>query len=435
MSYLPESVINKALNEIDITTVISDILRTYDPNRYQTLKQTGKTYKVLCPFHEEKTQSFTIDQKNKLYYCFGCGDGGNIITFVQQYLEKTFPEALIYLKKYSQTLDNYLSPNNNKSYSNNLEEKLKNFLNDETTQLDKNIIIEILGSAQQFLTTQLLKNPRREAQNAREYLNSRGINKEIIEKYGFGYSLPNDVLIQDLIKQKELLEIDSDSEMFNFILRSGIINSYGKNAIQNRITIPVTNLKNQIIAFTGRKINKEKTNNKYINFEDREIYKKGKILQGLGNLHKEEVETKGIYIVEGELDRIAFLEQNHHNVLALGGTNFSIQHKNLIEGLGPKKVIIIPDGDFPGKKTSAEIASLLSKTVKTNIVELPNNEDPFSLFFTKQTAIEEFIEKNQEEPQKFYDKLTKENPELDHLAFYKERPQNDKVGNLEPFYF
>lgn len=345
-------IIEKIKEKADIVEIISG---------YTKLKKSGRRFVGLCPFHTEKTPSFTIDQEKGLYHCFGCGAGGDIFTFVMEKEGLDFFSALEFLaKKYNIVVPKKVSP------AKKIEDE----------------IIEINQSAQIFFRNFLMG---REGEMARKYIEGRGITGEWIETFGIGYSPNQWYALYKYLKNKGHNE--------NIVLLSGLCIKTEMGFIdrfRGRIMFPIRNISGKIIGFGGRTIFDE--NPKYLNSPETPVYKKRMGLFGI-DLAKEEIKNKGFAIlVEGYMDQISLFINDFKNTIASLGTSLTEEQVSLLRKF-TDKIYLFYDPDSAGiASTIRAIPIILSQDVSLKIVSIPQGLDPDTFVREKgKNGVEEAI--------------------------------------------
>ncbi len=322
-------------------------------SQYTTLRKRGTKYVGLCPFHSEKTPSFTIDPEKQLYHCFGCGVGGDIFTLIMEKENLSFPETLKHLaQKYNIPLPQKkkLSPQLLK-----LEEKLYKINEDALAFFKKNL----------FNTE--------EGKKAIGYLQERHISDEIIQKFKIGYALNSwDSLISFFQRKKVSPKI---LEKAGLVIFNPKKNSY-YDRFRGRIIFPIFNLSGKVIAFGGRSI--INSDPKYLNSPDTLIFSKRKLLYGI-NFSKELIRNKGkVIFLEGYTDFISLYKEGITNIAASLGTSLTTDQISLALRFG-EKIFICYDSDPAGIKATKRAVSLcLEKGAPVNIIVLPKGSDPDS---------------------------------------------------------
>ena len=341
---IPKETISEINRRADIVDIISD---------YVTLKHAGSNnYKGLCPFHKEKTPSFSVNRAEGFYHCFGCKESGTSITFLQKYLNITFLEAVKMLAvRYSVNIES------------NIEDK---------TDSEESVLYKIYDSAKDFYISELYHI----GDKALDYYKQRNLSDETIVKFGLGYSPNNfDGLLNHFLHKNYSSEI---------LIKSGLIreNEKGKyNFFRNRAMFPIRDFIGRTIAFGARQLEKDDKSGKYINSAESLIYDKKKTLYGLYEGKTEIRKTKTAFIVEGYLDVISLQQAGISNVVAPCGTSLSIEQlRSLKKHTGCEILYFMFDGDEAGKNAtfkSIEIALPLGFDLR--ILNLSDNEDPDTL--------------------------------------------------------
>lgn len=322
-------------------------------SQYTTLRRRGNKHVGLCPFHSEKTPSFTVDDEKQLFHCFGCGAGGDIFTLVMERENLSFPEALKYLaEKYNIPLPKKreFSPQLQK-----LEEKLFKINENTLAFFKKNL----------FTT--------KEGEKALEYLKKRDISEEIIQKLKIGYALNSWDSLLSFFKEKKVTP--KLLEKAGLVLYNQKKDSY-YDRFRGRIIFPIFGLTGKVVAFGGRSI--LNADPKYLNSPDTPVYSKGKILYGL-NFSKESIRDTGeVIIVEGYTDFVSLYQAGITNIAASLGTSLTSDQVSQTLRFAPK-IIINYDGDSAGKlATSRGISLYFEKASEPEILILPENLDPDS---------------------------------------------------------
>ncbi len=338
--YYPDSVIEDVRSGNDIVRVIGS---------YVQLKQKGTQYFGLCPFHKEKTASFSVSPDKQMYYCFSCGAGGNVYTFLMQMENINFPDAI---KKLAEEI-NYTLPETDYS------EELKR------SKEEKERLIEINKVVARYFYDNLTENPNNEAS---DYINKRGISRKMRIKFGLGYSLPrSDALLKEMTAKGHSNED---------LLKLGLVIA-GKSGgyfdrFQGRLMFPIFDYWGNVVGFGGRIL--EKGEPKYLNSPDTVLFDKSKNLYGINYARKNR--SREIILVEGYMDVIALFEAGFENAVAALGTAFNGEHAKLLKRFCDN-VIILFDSDAAGiKATLRAIPILLANGLNVKILQLENAKDP-----------------------------------------------------------
>lgn len=346
---IPEHIIEKVKEENDIVDVISDVVR---------LKRTGKNYSGLCPFHHEKTPSFSVSQDKQIFKCFGCGETGNVISFVMKNKSMTFPEAVGYLADRANiTLE--------------FEDKKLSVIQKKKENIYK--INRIMG---RYYYSNLLKN-----KIAMEYFLRRGINENILRKFGLGYSLEG---WQNSVNYLKKLGISE-----NLMLETGFVVKSEKGRIydrfRNRVMFPVFDHNGKVIGFGGRVLDDSKP--KYLNSPETILFQKGTNLYGLNFAVKAGLPNKEIIIVEGYMDCISLHQCGITNSVASLGTALTEKQSRLLKRY-VDKVIIAYDADVAGQMATLRGLDILREAgLEVAVLNIPMGKDP-----------DEFIRANGKDP-------------------------------------
>lgn len=339
MSYLyNEDTINEVKDKNDIVDTIS---------KYVDLKRIGSNYKGLCPFHNEKTPSFTVSEEKQIFHCFGCGEGGDVFSFIMKQENVEFVDALKMLA------DNA-----------NIELKRKNI--NPKLEKTKNILLEINREAARHFYRNLFNN-----RFAYDYLLNRGINKEVIKTFGIGYAIDSWNNLLDLLKSKGYKEEDME--------KAGLITCHKKTGryfdkFRGRIIFPIINIRGDIIGFGGRSID-SKNQPKYLNSPETQVFSKGNNLYAL-NVAKNYNKNQKIILVEGYMDVISLYKHGVKNSVASLGTALTENQVNLLKRYS-REIYICFDSDNAGKKATDKAIDVMKNiNIAPRIIILPENLDP-----------------------------------------------------------
>ena len=355
MSKISEYKIEQIKNYNDIVEVISS---------YIQLKKKGQNYWARCPFHDEKTASFSVSPKKQIFHCFGCGVGGNVINFVMEYEKLTFIEAVKELAERANIeIEEFSVPEKDISDTTRYYS-----INEFAADLYHNTLFSSKG-----------KIPL-------EYLIKRSLSKQTMDKFKVGYA-PDE---WNFFNNK----YDNKKFSLNVVKASGLLaESKGKNydRFRDRIIFPIYNLKDKPIAFGGRTLKNDKTIGKYINTPETPIYHKSSVLYGL-NITKDIIrKSKEVLIVEGYMDFLQLFQNGFTNCVACSGTAFTSQHGKIILRY-TDTAILIYDGDDAGQKATIRAGYILtSQRVNCKILVLNKKDDPDS--FLRDQGAEEFQKK------------------------------------------
>jgi DNA primase len=320
-------------------------------SEYLTLKKAGRNFIGLCPFHQEKTPSFTVNRDKQIFYCFGCGEGGNVITFLMKIADKTFPEAI---KDLAEKTGVVLPP------------MLYGKENRQKDSLKESIINLNLRAAQHF--SRNLSSGAGKV--AREYLQNRSIAEETIKQFRLGYVPDTWRSLADHLEGSGLsLKL---AEQAGLVIAGKEGSFYDR--FRGRLIFPIENIFGEIVAFGGRIL--EKGEPKYLNSPESPVYIKGKNLYGL-NKAKEEIRKKGFaLIVEGYFDLISLWNMGIGNVVATLGTALTREHLELLRRY-TLEVVALFDPDEAGRKAlDRSLELFLSMRMRARALILPEGCDP-----------------------------------------------------------
>ena len=342
--FIPDEVIEEIRQRADIIEVISD---------YVTLKKAGTNYKGLCPFHQEKTPSFTVSQEKQLFHCFGCGIGGNIFTFLMKYEQVAFAEAARTLaQRYGITI-----PAVKATAQDQRKENLRQI---NAVALD----FYVLG----------LKEVK-EGKVARGYVERRGIERAIWEEYGIGYAPARwDALVTHLKKKGVNLK---EAEALGLIIpkKGGWYDRF-----RDRIIFPIFDLRDRVIGFGGRILH-DGSEPKYLNSPDSPLYKKGTGFYGLNGARKSIQKAGGkVFIVEGYFDLLSMAQKGMKNVVATLGTALTPEQARLARRFG-KEFFLLFDPDEAGAKAALRgVEIFMQEETFATVIPLPDGLDPDGYF-------------------------------------------------------
>lgn len=344
----------QSLEQLLNAAVIEDVV-----GDYVTLKRAGARFKGLCPFHDEKTPSFTVTPSLGIYKCFGCQKGGNAINFVMEMENQTYAEAARTLaKRYGIELIE-TGGRDDEAYR-------------ETQKLRENIQV-VLDFAQQFFVQNL--NDTEEGKTiAASYFSERGFTRETIIRWGLGYS-PSE---WEALTHKA----QAGGYTMETMEQAGLVrkrdNGSFYDLFRNRVIFPIHSVSGKVIAFAGRKMSSTDPAPKYVNSPETELYKKSEILYGIFQAKNAIKKEDKVYLTEGYTDVITLAQYGVENVVASSGTALTPGQIKLLRRFTPN-VTVVYDGDKAGIKASLRgINLLLAEDLNVRVVELPEGEDPDS---------------------------------------------------------
>ncbi len=356
------------INQIIETARIEEVI-----GEFVNLRRRGSNLIGLCPFHDERTPSFTVSPVKGFYKCFGCGAGGNVVKFLMDHEHYSFVEAVKYLAR---------------KYNIEIIEK-EPTTEEREAAAEKESLYDVTSMAADFFIYQLWETE--EGRNiGLSYFEERGITHNMIKRFQLGYSpSKRDAFVNYALAKgfkPELLE------------KAGLILKYGNSYIdrfRERVIFPIHNLSGRVIAFAGRIMTNDKTLAKYINSPETEIYHKSNVLYGLSLARKAIAGSDNCYMVEGYTDVISLHLSGIENVVASSGTSLTTEQIRLIRRY-TSNITILYDGDSAGIKASFRgIDMVLKEGMNVRIVLFPEGEDPDS--FARKHRSEEvvdFVQKN-----------------------------------------
>jgi DNA primase len=350
----------------DIAEVVQD---------YVSLKKRGANYLGLCPFHSEKTPSFTVSASKGIYKCFGCGKGGNAVNFIMEAEHLSYYEALRHLaKKYHiEVLEREQT-----------EEDLRQ-------QNERESLLIVSEQAGKYFRDVLHNYPEGQAVGI-SYFRERGIRDDMIERFQLGYSPERrDAFTSYAVKAGYKLE---------YLVKTGLtIQHEGGNPFDRfagRVMFPIHSLSGKVIGFGGRILRTDKNTAKYLNSPESDIYHKSQVLYGLFHARKAIEKSGKCFMVEGYTDVISMHQAGVENVVASSGTSLTVEQIRLIKRF-TNHLTMLYDGDAAGIKASLRgIDLVLEEGLNVKVLLLPDGEDPDS--YSKKVSNQElmqFIEKNE----------------------------------------
>ncbi len=386
--YYSDQIIDEVRSRNDIVDVVGS---------YVKLKRSGSGYQGLCPFHSEKTPSFHVNPSRQTYKCFGCGKGGNVFTFLMEYENFSFPEALRYLAERS-----------------GVELPKEDVSKQQQKRAEERSRLQAVYKEAATYYYQRLRSPA--GQNAYRYLLERGLSEETIIRFGLGYS---DSKLYPLLKKEGYSdEFLSKSGLFTYTEERGV-----RDKFWNRVMFPIMDANSKVIAFGGRVMGDGMP--KYLNSPETEIFEKSRHLYGLHVARR----TKRPYMLlcEGYMDTIALHQAGFDNAVASLGTALTGLQANLLRRY-TKEVAITYDSDGAGQKAALRAIPILREAgIKTRVVNLRPYKDPdefvkalgarayeerveqaeSSFFFELRVLSEEFDRNDPEDKMRFYQEAAK----------------------------
>ena len=342
--YIPEDVVAHIRSAANIVDVISE---------YVALRKTGKNFIGLCPFHADKKPSFTVSEEKQIFHCFGCGQGGNVFSFLIHYNNLSFPEAVGFLaRKYGIEIPTRKMSATQKK---ELEEKERLF------KINKEAADYFMG---------ILSQPA-SGKRAREYLNKRQMTPEVTHRFMLGYAPQSWTALTQYFSRRGVPPND--------LQKAGLViakNGRYYDRFRDRIIFPIVDVHNVVLGFGGRCLDDSLP--KYLNSPDTPVYHKSRTVYGL-HVAKEACRQSGsVFIVEGYFDLLALHCHGIQNVVATLGTALTRQHVRIMKGYA-RQMILVFDSDEAGIKAAERSLSLfLEEKIDTRILILPEGKDPDS---------------------------------------------------------
>lgn len=357
---IDRATIQRVMDATDIVDVVSEFV---------TLKKAGANYKGLCPFHNERTPSFSISPARQMYKCFSCGKGGNAVHFLMELEHMTYPEAIKWLgRKYG------------------IEIKEKELTNEEKLQQNERESMFALNEWACKYFEKTLHDTVDGVAIGMAYYRSRGFRDDIIRKFSLGYSLEQ----RDALAQAAL----SHGFKKEYLLKTGLCFETEDKQIfdryRGRVIFPVHSVSGRVVAFGGRVLNTEKQKNvgKYVNSPESDIYSKSHELYGLYQAKSAIVKHERCFLVEGYTDVISMHQSGIENVVASSGTSLTEGQIRLLHRF-TNNITVLYDGDAAGIKASLRgIDMLLAEGLNIKVLLLPDGDDPDS--FARKHKAEEF---------------------------------------------
>ena len=339
MAKIPQNTIDKIRDQADIVDVIS---------REIELKKRGVNYFGVCPFHDENTPSFSVSPSKQIYHCFGCGNGGNVFTFIMEFQKLTFFESVKLLAdRYSIILETTQNSSSSNEYS---------------------FLKEVHESATKYFQMNLFSDV---GHGPMSYLEKRNLNKDVIKKFRVGFALDS----WNSLLNKISFDYKGDKQK---LMKTGLFIRSEKGTFdrfRSRIIFPIFHQSGDVIAFGGRDYNKNDIA-KYLNSPETAIYQKSNTLYGL-HITKDAIrKSRYAILVEGYMDLLQLYQAGIEPVVSVSGTSLTKNHANLISK-HVKKVILLYDGDSAGAGAVIRAGFILYQVgVEVYVVRPPNDLDP-----------------------------------------------------------
>ncbi|NLO13924.1 MAG: DNA primase [Clostridiales bacterium] len=338
---LPDAWVSQVYQHANIVDVVSN---------YLPLRQQGRNHVGLCPFHNEKTPSFSVNPDNNVYHCFGCKAGGNVVQFVMEMEKLTYPEALRHLAK---------------MYGLPPPPEQRNDPEEQQQRSRRERLMEANREAAQYFFDQLWQPHGREALN---YLHKRGVDDSIIRRFGIGFSGEGWQGLLDFMKGKGYsLEDLNDAGLIT------IKESHQYDQFRKRVMFPIINLYGQTLGFGGRALGDIQP--KYLNTQDTLIFNKRNHVYGI-NLLKKQRDLKYLVLVEGYMDVVALTQHGVQGVVATLGTALTAEQVRLMKRFS-SNIHIAYDGDEPGQTAALRALALMHQEgIDASVLVFPDGQDP-----------------------------------------------------------
>lgn len=364
---IPKFTIDKIIDAARVEDVIGDFI---------TLKKRGANLLGLCPFHGEKSPSFTVSPAKGIYKCFGCGKSGTAVNFIMDHESLSYPEALKYLaNKYGiEVVEKEVS----------VEEK--------ALQNEKESLYIVMQYAQKYFTDLLLNDDLGRSVGL-GYFKERGFTQAIIDKFHLGYSSEerrrfSETAVKNGYKPEYLVKTGMSILSNNHVEGTPITVADIFDRYTGRVMFPIHNISGKVIGFGGRILTSDKKMAKYINSPQTDIYDKSKTLYGLFQAKKMIIQEDNCFLVEGYTDVISMHQSGIENVVASSGTSLTVDQIKLIHRF-TKNITILYDGDVAGIKASFRgIDLILEEGMNVRVLLFPDGDDPDS--YSKKVTNEEF---------------------------------------------
>lgn len=342
MARIPDDLIDSIRSQADIVDVVSD---------YVSLRKSGRNHLGLCPFHDEKTPSFSVNPERQIFHCFGCGKGGNVFTFLMEHENVSFVEAVRHVAR-----------------------RLNITIPDTYREREASSEAESLARVTRFAALFFHERLMNSGQNSivRQYTAKRGLSDETIKSFGLGYAPDS---WNDLLNAARKQDIDTALLVRAGLAKTGEQRTY--DAFRKRLVFPIQSPSGRVVGFGGRALSDE-DQPKYLNSPESPIYRKSQVLYGLYQARDALRQRGRVLVVEGYMDLLGLHEQGIHGVVALCGTALTREQARLLARNG-QQAFLVYDSDQAGvRATWRAIEPLVESGLWTRIVRLPADYDPDS---------------------------------------------------------
>ena len=382
---IDQHTVDRIIAAADIMEVVGDFV---------TLKKRGVNALGLCPFHNEKTPSFTVSPSKGIYKCFGCGKGGNSVNFIMEHEHMSYVEALKFLAQryHIEVVEKEVTPE------------------DLQQRNERESLMVVSAFAQRYFSDNLHKHSDGKTIGM-AYFRERSFRDDIIEKFQLGYCLDQrDAFTRTAIREGYKLD---------YLVKTGLTIQHNEDSFdrfQGRVMFPIHSVSGRVIAFGGRILKTDKKFAKYLNSPESEIYHKSNVLYGIFHAKKSITQENKCFLVEGYTDVISLHQAGIENVVASSGTSLTVDQIRLIKRFTPN-VTILYDGDAAGIKASLRgIDLVLEEGLNVKVTLLPEGEDPDS-YARSHSASEvlDYIAKNETDFIAFKTKLLIDDAKTDPI--------------------
>ncbi len=349
MAQIPNEIVEQVAAANDIVEVIGS---------YFPLKRMGVMFKALCPFHNERTPSFTVNQQRQIFKCFGCGAGGSVFRFVMDYEHIEFPAAVRKLAEKA-----------------GIQIPEAQMSSDDYARLDmRRRLLSLHAEAADFFHTQLMRG--KSAGQAREYLKNRSLSADVAKRWKIGFAPDS---WDGLLQHAEAAGFKGEELAKSGLFSSGEEGGRIFDRFRGRIMFPICNDTGEVIAFSGRVLFAEQSPAKYVNSPETPLFTKGAVLFGLSMSKRALIDKKQAIVCEGQIDLITAFENGVQNVIAPQGTAFTHRQARILKRY-VDEVVLCFDSDAAGEKASERsLPYLLGESLLVRVAEMPAGEDPASL--------------------------------------------------------
>jgi len=356
MSYINKNFIDDLISRSDIVAFIDQLV---------PLKKAGKNYSACCPFHDEKSPSFTVSESKQFYHCFGCGAHGNIVSFAMEHLRQEFPDAILEVASFSGVDVQYDSVSRKR----------------EGPSVDYYEVNKLAGRSFYSNLSQ-----QGEGSPIRKYLHDRGLTDDIIKKFGLGFAKDG----WGELQKSKFMQPAKEEHLVTLSLLSKK-NNKCFDFFRNRLMFPIRDRRGRFLAFGGRVLDDSKP--KYINSSETPVFKKGSELYGVYEMSRDLKDIPFVMVVEGYMDVVSLSQNGFYNSVAPLGTSMTSEQVIALFRI-TDKVLLCFDGDNAGraaaKRAMENSLPYLTDTKSISFLFMPQGEDPDTLI--KKVGLEAFVE-------------------------------------------